>query len=64
MTNTFEAQIVDMSSMRMHSTPPPPGIYVPAVLFFDEEEELDVPSINAHVIRLAEVSLTLNISYL
>ncbi|KAJ7717725.1 hypothetical protein DFH07DRAFT_947397 [Mycena maculata] len=33
--------------------PPPPGYYVPAVLFFDEKEEFDVPAIQSHVLRLA-----------
>ena len=36
---------------------PPPGIYVPAVIFFDENDELDIPSIRAHVLRLAKVHL-------
>ncbi|KIJ14241.1 hypothetical protein PAXINDRAFT_163429 [Paxillus involutus ATCC 200175] len=35
------------------SHPPPPGIYVPAVLFFKENEDFDVPAIKAHVLRLA-----------
>lgn len=34
---------------------PPAGIYVPAVIFFDENDELDIPSIQAHVLRLAQV---------
>ena len=38
------------------SAPPPNGIYVPAVLFFDENEELDEEAIKSHVIRLAQVS--------
>jgi 4-hydroxy-2-oxoglutarate aldolase len=37
------------------SIPPPLGIYVPAVLFFDENDELDVESIKTHVLRLAQV---------
>lgn len=37
------------------STAPPPGVYVPAVLFFDENEELDTQSIQAHILRLAKV---------
>lgn len=40
----------------MPSSPPPPGYYVPAVLFFDEHEEFDIPAIQAHVLRLARVS--------
>lgn len=42
----------------IRSAAPPQGIYVPAVLFFDENEELDEPSIRAHVLRLAKVFLT------
>lgn len=38
------------------SIPPPSGVYVPAVLFFDENEEFDVPAIKSHVLRLAKVS--------
>jgi 4-hydroxy-2-oxoglutarate aldolase len=34
---------------------PPPGIYVPAVLFFTEDEGFDIPAIKAHILRLAEV---------
>lgn len=37
------------------SKPPPPGIYVPAVLFFSEDEELDDEAIMMHVLRLAQV---------
>ena len=44
--------------MAAKSSPPPPGIYVPAVLFFDENEEFDVPSMKAHVIRLAKGGVT------
>ncbi|KAF7316988.1 Proteasome subunit [Mycena chlorophos] len=40
------------------SLPPPPGYYVPAVLFFDDNEELDVPAIQAHVLRLARGGVT------
>ncbi|KAF5342365.1 hypothetical protein D9611_001759 [Ephemerocybe angulata] len=40
------------------STPPPPGVYVPAVLFFDENEEFDVPAIKQHVLRLARGGVT------
>ena len=39
----------------MSSVPPPPGIYVPAVLFFNEKEELDEAAITAHILRLAQV---------
>ena len=39
----------------MPSVPPPPGIYVPAVLFFTEKEELDETAITAHILRLAQV---------
>ncbi|KAJ7227042.1 hypothetical protein GGX14DRAFT_417868 [Mycena pura] len=37
---------------------PPPGHYVPAVLFFDENEEFDVPAIQSHVLRLARGNVT------
>jgi dihydrodipicolinate synthase/N-acetylneuraminate lyase len=37
------------------SNPPPQGIYVPAVLFFKENEELDEEAIKSHVLRLAQV---------
>ncbi|KZT07757.1 dihydrodipicolinate synthetase [Laetiporus sulphureus 93-53] len=42
----------------VNSTPPPPGVYVPAVLFFDENEEFDVPAIKAHILRLAKGGVT------
>ncbi|KAJ7494597.1 hypothetical protein B0H11DRAFT_2002525, partial [Mycena galericulata] len=38
--------------------PPPPGYYVPAVLFFDEKEEFDIPAIQSHVLRLARGGVT------
>ncbi|KAJ7637651.1 hypothetical protein DFH06DRAFT_1218793 [Mycena polygramma] len=38
--------------------PPPPGYYVPAVLFFDENEEFDIPAIQSHVLRLAQGGVT------
>ncbi|KAL1691094.1 hypothetical protein GGG16DRAFT_113428 [Schizophyllum commune] len=37
---------------------PPKGYYVPAVLFYDEKEEFDVPAIQAHVLRLAQGGVT------
>lgn len=37
------------------STAPPPGIYVPAVLFLQENEDFDIPAIKSHILRLAEV---------
>jgi hypothetical protein len=37
------------------SKPPPPGVYVPAVLFFNEDEELDEGAIKSHILRLAQV---------
>ncbi|KAF7975716.1 hypothetical protein HWV62_8677 [Athelia sp. TMB] len=40
------------------SKPPPPGVYVPAVIFFDEKEELDFASIKTHLLRLAKGGLT------
>ncbi|KAJ7127150.1 hypothetical protein C8R44DRAFT_780556 [Mycena epipterygia] len=38
--------------------PPPPGYYVPAVLFFDQQEEFDIPAIQSHVLRLAQGGVT------
>jgi len=37
---------------------PPPGIYVPAVLFFTEDDELDLESISKHILRLARGGVT------
>ncbi|KAJ7284847.1 hypothetical protein C8J57DRAFT_1289642 [Mycena rebaudengoi] len=42
----------------MASSPPPNGFYVPAVLFFTAQEELDVPAIQSHVLRLAQGGVT------
>jgi 4-hydroxy-2-oxoglutarate aldolase len=39
-------------------SPPPAGVYVPAVLFLDQNEELDEESIQKHVLRLAKVVAT------
>ncbi|KAH7912347.1 hypothetical protein BJ138DRAFT_1004643 [Hygrophoropsis aurantiaca] len=40
------------------SLPPPQGIYVPAVLFFDSNEDFDVPAIKSHILRLAQGGVT------
>ncbi|GJJ06434.1 hypothetical protein Clacol_000626 [Clathrus columnatus] len=40
------------------ATAPPAGIYVPAVLFFKNDDELDILSIKKHIIRLAEGGVT------
>jgi hypothetical protein len=37
------------------SQPPPPGIYVPAVLFLKENEDIDEEALISHVIHLAQV---------
>lgn len=39
----------------LNSPPPPNGVYVPAVLFMDQNEDLDIPAITSHVLRLAKV---------
>lgn len=39
------------------SKAPPPGVYVPAVLSFDQDENLDEVGIKAHVLRLARVGI-------
>ncbi|KAF7312160.1 hypothetical protein MIND_00228700 [Mycena indigotica] len=40
------------------ASPPPPGYYVPATLFFDENEELDLDAIRSHLLRLAQGGVT------
>ncbi|KAG6849729.1 hypothetical protein H0H93_005932 [Arthromyces matolae] len=42
----------------MSSSAPPPGIYVPAVLFFKEDEDFDIPAIKSHILRLAQGGVT------
>ncbi|KAG2157978.1 uncharacterized protein EDB93DRAFT_1199658 [Suillus bovinus] len=42
----------------MPAAVPPSGIYVPAVLFFKENEDFDVPAIKSHVLRLAQGGVT------
>ncbi|KAJ8586938.1 aldolase [Rhizopogon salebrosus TDB-379] len=42
----------------MQAAVPPPGVYVPAVLFFKENEDFDVPAIKSHVLRLAQGGVT------
>ncbi|KAI0368029.1 dihydrodipicolinate synthetase [Pilatotrama ljubarskyi] len=42
----------------VNSAPPPPGIYVPAVVFYDENEEIDLEATKAHVLRLAKGGVT------
>jgi hypothetical protein len=37
------------------SKPPPPGIYVPAVLFLKENEDIDEEATKSHVLHLAQV---------
>lgn len=34
---------------------PPMGVYVPAVVWFNENDKFDEPAIKAHVLRLAQV---------
>ena len=36
---------------------PPRGIYVPAVAFFDEKEDLDLQAIETHITRLAKADI-------
>ncbi len=38
------------------SQPPPSGIYVPAVLFFKENEDIDEEALISHVLHLAQVN--------
>lgn len=37
------------------SVPPSPGVYVPAVLFFKENEDIDEEATKSHVLHLAQV---------
>jgi hypothetical protein len=37
------------------SKPPPPGIYVPAVLFLKENEDIDEEAQKLHILHLAQV---------
>lgn len=37
------------------SKPPPPGIYVPAILFFKENEDIDEEAQKSHILHLAQV---------
>ena len=37
------------------SKPPPPGIYVPAVLFLKENEGIDEEAQKSHILHLAQV---------
>ncbi|RDB31004.1 putative 4-hydroxy-2-oxoglutarate aldolase, mitochondrial [Hypsizygus marmoreus] len=40
------------------SSAPPPGIYVPQVIFFTDDEDLDIPPIQEHILRLANGGVT------
>ena len=44
-----------MSDTQPPPLPPPPGIYVPAVLFFKENEDIDEEATKLHVLHLAQV---------
>ncbi|KAL0956202.1 hypothetical protein HGRIS_002359 [Hohenbuehelia grisea] len=45
-------------SIMSRSAAPPPGYYVPAVLFLDENEDFNIPAIKAHILRLAQGGVT------
>ncbi|KAI0636073.1 dihydrodipicolinate synthetase [Trametes polyzona] len=45
-------------SSTANSIPPPSGVYIPAVVFFDDNDEIDVPATSAHVLRLAKAGVT------
>lgn len=51
------SELTGASTTATKPRPPPPGVYVPAVCFFNENDDLDIPAIKAHVLRLAEVRL-------
>jgi len=42
----------------MKAAVPPSGVYVPAVLFFNDNEDFDVSAIKSHVLRLAQGGVT------
>ena len=46
-----------MSANMARSPVPPPGIYTPAVTFFNPDSTLDFPSIEAHALRMARGKL-------
>lgn len=48
-------QVSDTFSMSKRSPAPPPGIYVPAVIFYNEDESIDDGPTAEHVLRLAKV---------
>jgi dihydrodipicolinate synthase/N-acetylneuraminate lyase len=37
-----------------YPTPPPPGIYVPTVTFFEDDDSLDTETTAKHAVRMAE----------
>lgn len=43
-----------MSDSQPQPLPPSPGIYVPAVLFFRENEDIDEDAIKSHIVHLAQ----------
>ena len=43
-----------MSDSQPPPLPPSPGIYVPAVLFFKENEDIDEEATKSHVVHLAQ----------
>lgn len=57
------SELTGASTTATKPRPPPPGVYVPAVCFFNENDDLDIPAIKAHVLRLAEVRLIFFYSY-
>ena len=58
---TDASDITSLSSsddLRHHSRPLRPGVYVPTVTFFNpKNEDLDLPTINKHAVRLAKAGI-------
>ncbi|ESK94912.1 dihydrodipicolinate synthetase [Moniliophthora roreri MCA 2997] len=42
----------------MPKSAPPPGYYVPSVLFLSQNEDIDIPATKAHILRLAQGGVT------
>lgn len=53
----FETSSVDSRDIGLHQRPLLPGIHVPTVVFFDDNEDLDEATIAMHAIRLAKAGV-------
>ena len=53
----FETSSVDSRDLGLNERPLLPGVHVPTVVFFDENEELDEATIAMHAVRLAKAGV-------